>query len=412
VEFRKHVLPNGLHVLAECNGGARSTALGYFVQTGARDETDTVSGVSHFLEHMAFKGTARRSADDVNREFDEMGAHYNAQTGEEHTIYYASVLPEHQSAALALLSDIMRPALRESDFDTEKQVILEEIRMYEDQPPFGAEDRCKLLHFGKHPLAKSILGTEASITALRVDAMRDYFRHRYGPENVMLVAAGRVDFDRLVSEAAEYCGSWEREPAGRDEPAAPAHRGFACVAKEGVTQEYAVGLANAPSATDDDRHAAKLLAMAIGDESGSRLYWDLVDPGDAEHAVLSHYDYAGSGMYGTYVSSSPENMGANLQRVLDIYGEAERKGITADELAQAKNKRCSRIVLASERPQGRLFRVGMHWLHRGTYRTVAQDVDDIERVTLADVSRVLERFPLTECTTVAIGPLSDIPAPK
>ncbi len=145
MKFLKHTLPNGLEIVAECNGEAHSTALGFFVKTGARDETDAVAGVSHFLEHMAFKGTASRSADDVNREFDEMGAHYNAFTNEENTVFYAAVLPEYQDRAVELLGDILRPSLREDDFGTEKQVILEEIQMYDDQPPFGADDKCRAL---------------------------------------------------------------------------------------------------------------------------------------------------------------------------------------------------------------------------------------------------------------------------
>src|SRR4029453_7889772 len=147
--------------------------------------------VSHFLEHMMFKGTPSRTAEDVNRDFDEMGAHYNAFTSEENTVYYAAVLPEHQSRAVELLADIIRPSLREEDFNTEKKVIIEEIRMYEDQPPFGADEKGKAVHFGKPPLGRSVLGTVQSIEQLPVDAMRGYFRNRYSPGNITLVAAGR-----------------------------------------------------------------------------------------------------------------------------------------------------------------------------------------------------------------------------
>ena len=147
MKFRHHTLPNGLEIIAECNPAAYSAAMAFFVQTGSRDETDDLSGVSHFLEHMAFKGTPTRSAADVNRELDEMGAHSNAFTSEEQTVYYITVLPEYQDRALDLLSDIMRPSLRPDDFDTEKQVILEEIAKYEDQPPFGAHEKSMALHF-------------------------------------------------------------------------------------------------------------------------------------------------------------------------------------------------------------------------------------------------------------------------
>ncbi|HEY2761857.1 MAG TPA: pitrilysin family protein, partial [Pirellulales bacterium] len=152
MQFQRATLDNGLEIVAECNSAAHSTALGFFVKTGARDETDEVSGVSHFLEHMMFKGTPSRSAEDVNREFDDMGADYNAYTSVEITAYHAVVLPEFQNATVELLADILRPSLREEDFVTEKQVILEEIKMYCDQPPFAVDDKCRAAFFGNHPL--------------------------------------------------------------------------------------------------------------------------------------------------------------------------------------------------------------------------------------------------------------------
>jgi len=412
LEFREHELPNGLEVVAECNPRAHSMALGFFVKTGARDETAEVAGVSHFLEHMLFKGTARRSADDVNREFDEMGAHYNAFTSEEKTVYYAAVLPEYQTQALDLLADIMRPALREADFNTEKQVILEEIQMYQDQPPFGMDDRCKALHFGPHPLAHSVLGTLDSVGQLPVTAMRDYFRRRYSPGNIALVAAGQVDFENLVQQAERLCGSWEAADAPREVKSAPARHAFECVTREGVTQEYAIQIANAPSATQSERFAAKLLATILGDDSGSRLFWDLVDPGLAEHASVGHYDYQGTGMYLTYLSCAPENAASNLQRVLDIYRAAEASGVREEELDQAKSKINSRVVLSSERPRGRLFTVGANWMHRHEYRSVKDDLDAVDAVTTKQIAAVLKKFPLSQSTTVAIGPADHVAEPQ
>ena len=390
MEFRKHQLGNGLQIVAECNAEAHSTALGFFVQTGARDETDDVSGVSHFLEHMMFKGTPTRTAADVNREFDEMGAHYNAFTSEEHTVYYAAV--------------------REEDFDTEKQVIIEEIRMYEDQPPFGADEKCKAAHFGSHPLGRSVLGTVQSITDLRVEAMRQYFERRYAPDNISLVAAGRIDFDALIAAADRLCGHWKpMAPPREASPAAP-HHGFECLVKDSATQEYAIQLANGPSATDTDRFAAKILATILGDDSGSRLYWALVDSGLAEQASLSHHDYQGTGLFMTYMSCDPENAQANLDQIAAIYAQAEQDGVTAAELAQAKSKINSRVVLGSERPRGRLFSVGGNWMQRREYRTVQQDLQAIDAVSLEALAEVLARHPLSVNTTLAIGPTTELTA--
>src|SRR6476619_4072237 len=164
--FHQQKLANGLTIIGETSPAAKSAAVGFFVRTGSRDETPDVAGVSHFLEHMVFKGTPRRSAADVNREFDRIGADYNAFTSEENTVFHASVLPEYLPQADDLLADILRPSLRGDDFDMEKKVIIEEIGMYEDQPMFSAYDHAKRVYFAEHPLGNSILGTPESITAL------------------------------------------------------------------------------------------------------------------------------------------------------------------------------------------------------------------------------------------------------
>ena len=178
MEYRQHRLKNGLNILAECNPQAYTSAFGFFVRTGARDETSEISGVSHFLEHMVFKGTPNRSAAQVNLELDEMGSSSNARTGEESTIYHAAVLPEFQGQVVELLSDIMRPSLRIDDFETEKQVIIEEIKMYDDQPPYGGYERMMSEFFGKHPLGQSVLGTVDSVSGLTPESMMSYFKER------------------------------------------------------------------------------------------------------------------------------------------------------------------------------------------------------------------------------------------
>src|SRR6202521_5827312 len=193
------MLDNGLQVISETNPAARSVAIGFFVRTGARDETPEVSGVSHFLEHMMFKGTPRRSALDVNRDFDRIGANYNAFTSEENTVYYCAVLPEYLPQAVDILADILRPSLRGEDFDMEKNVIIEEIGMYEDQPMWSAYDRAKRSYFADHPLGNSVLGTPESIRSLSRDQMHAYFQRRYVAPNITVVAAGNYKWKELVS---------------------------------------------------------------------------------------------------------------------------------------------------------------------------------------------------------------------
>ena len=404
MNFQHQQLENGLNVIAECNDQAYSTSMAYFVRTGSRDETEEIAGVSHFLEHMVFKGTPRRSAADVNRELDELGSHSNAFTSEEQTVYYATVLPEYQRDVLDLLSDIMRPSLRQEDFNTEKQVIIEEILKYEDQPPFGAHEKCMEAYFGDHPLAKSVLGTVDSVGGLTPDRMRDYFRQRYSPGNITLVACGNVDFPQLVESAKAHCGEWEFFEADRETPPVAPNTGSKTIQKESATQAYTVQISSGPSAKDPLRFAARLLSYILGDDSGSRMFWGLVDPGLAEYAGASTYEFDGSGIMMTYLCCSPSETERNLERIVEIQSDLDANGITEDELELVKSKVCSQIVRRAERPSSRLFSVGNNWLQRQAYKSVRETITGYQSVTVDDLMKVLQTHPLSKTMTVSVGP--------
>ncbi len=214
--FHKLKLENGLQIIAELNPHAHSVAVGYFVRTGSRDETAEVSGVSHFLEHMAFKGNEKYTADDVNRIFDEIGANYNASTSEEITLYYGSFLPEYIETAIELLSTLIYPSLRQEDFDIEKNVILEEIGMYDDLHSFTAYEKVMQAHFQGHPLGQSILGSVQSITDLTAEQMRAYHAKHYMAGNLTLAIAGNADWDQILKLA--HNSATTGPPAQTDRP--------------------------------------------------------------------------------------------------------------------------------------------------------------------------------------------------
>jgi len=407
MEFLQTRLENGLEIIAECNPHAHGEAVGLFVRTGARDETEQLAGVSHFLEHMTFKGTHSRTAEELNRAFDDIGAYCNAFTTEENTVYFAAMLPEYQDRTLELLADLLQPALRPEDFETEKLVVLEEIRMYEDQPPFGADEKCRSLFFGQHPLGRHILGSVASITGMTVEAMRQYWRRRYVPGNITLVAAGRVDFDRLVVSARRYCGHWESGPGGREFTPVQPQEQCQLVHKPSVSQQYVIQLAAAPGAEDRRRYAAALLATILGDDIGSRLFWALVDPGLAETATLTYSEYQEIGLFSTFLASPPEQMPRNFHTVRQIYARAaQEEPIREDELQLAKTKICSHLVLAGERCQNRLFAVGAEWIQRRRYVSIQEELETIRQVTVQEVQAVLEEFPPHRGAVITIGPLS------
>lgn len=410
--FLTHTLPNGLQIIGESSPSARSAALGFFVRTGARDETPEECGVTHFLEHMVFKGTPRRTALDVNRDFDAIGADYNAFTSEENTVFHAAVLPEYLPQAVDILADILRPSLRQEDFDMEKQVIIEEIGMYEDQPMWSAYDHAKRLYFADHKLGNSILGTPASITALKREQMYDYFQRRYVAANLTVSVAGNFDWMRFVDIIEEHCGHWENGSVGRTGLIeTEGSGGFEVRTKEKLVQEHVILMSAGPPADSPLRHAADLLGMAMGDDSGSRLYWALVDPGLADSADCGFHEYEGTGAFYTSFSCQPEQSEEDLELVLDVLRDVQDNGISDEELHQARSKVLSRVVRGSERPKGRMMALGMNWIYQHGYRSVDDDLRAYEAVTLEAIRRVLERYPLDRATTLALGPLTQLQRP-
>ncbi len=409
MEFKQTQLDNGLTIIGEISGHARSLALGFFVRTGARDETADIAGVSHFLEHMLFKGTDKRSALEVNLEFDEMGAKYNAFTSEENTVYFAAVLPEYQQRVLTLWADLMRPALRDDDFNVEKGVILEEIAMYKDMPQFDIIDHARKLHFGGHCCGQSVLGSNESITALTSGQMREYFCRRYASDNIVLACTGRLDWLSLVSQAKELCGHWRPSQPQRPLSAAPGSGATDVRHDPKLQRQHLCLVCAAPPEQDELRYAANILSYILGDDSGSRLYWELIDTALADSADMDYDSMDGAGAYYTYVSCDPEQTPRVLQTVRRVYDEIMKNGITEQELDAAKNKIASRATLHGELPMGRLVPLGFGWVYRREYRPLADEIAAIRAVTVDDMRRLLEVWPLLPQTIQALGPCAALP---
>ena len=401
--FKHAQLPNGLDVVAEINPDAHSFAAGLFVKTGSRDEAPEVNGVSHFLEHMMFKGSDRYTWEDVNRIFDELGAKYNAYTTQEMTAYYANVLPEFGERAVEHLSHLLRPAIRQADFDTEKKVILEEIAMYLDDPGHRVYERLMEVHFGRHPLGASILGSAEAITNLKRDQMADYFRARYGPRNMVLSVTGQVDFDRVVDWAGKYMGAWEPVNAQRD-PAQPA------VAGERVTltdpklnRQYTMGMTPGPSAQDDRRFAARVLSDVIGDAEGSRFYWALVDNAIAEDADFGFYPHDNCGSYYIALTTSPDRADEALA-IANAELEKAKRDITDEEIERAKNKIASSLVLSGEVPAGRMRSIGSQWIYNKEYRSLEKDTATLQAVDRKTIQELIREYRFEPMTLVTLGP--------
>jgi len=338
MEFKSEKLENGLVIIGEINKSAKSTAVGFFVRTGSRDETEQINGVSHFLEHMLFKGTDKLSALEVNEAFDRTGAQFNAFTSEENTVYYAAVLPEYLAEVTGLWTQLMRPALRDEDFNIEKNVIKEEIAMYKDLPTFDAMERCRTLHFDGHPCGNSVLGSEESIDNLTAEQMREYFARRYAPNNIVLACAGNFEWDQIRSLATNSCSSWQQQTVERKLSHSEGSRKKLRLAKANLAREHICLMSAGVSAQDPRRFAASLLGMIVGDDVGSRFFWELVDKALAEAASMQFGGMDGTGAFCSYIRCGSDNVTKVIDIVRGIFDDLARNGVSEDELTKAKNK--------------------------------------------------------------------------
>lgn len=408
MEFKHKTLPNGLVLIGEVNPPAKSAAVGYFVRTGARDETLDINGVSHFLEHMLFKGTDRLNSFQVNEAFDRRGANFNAFTSEEQTVFYASVLPEYLVDITSLWAELMRPALREDDFTVEKNVIKEEIAMYQDTPSFDVVDRCRSLHFGTHPCGYSVLGTVESIDALTAEQMRAYFARRYAPNNIIVACAGNFDWERFCAVVEEASGSWAPQEVGRRLSDFAGTKQKVRADKPTLKREHICLMHTGISAQDPRRFAAALLSVVVGDDYGSRFYWDLVDKALAEEATMHFGPMDGTGLFYCYLRCGTANAARVMGIVDDIFRDLVTRGITNEELAKAKNKVLSALVLKNELPMGRLGDLGSNWMYLGEYRSIEQDVAALKALTVDDVNTLIRDIHLDSYTQYALGPVTAV----
>jgi len=404
MQFKQKTLANGLVLIGEINPAAMSAAVGFFVRTGARDETAEINGVSHFLEHMLFKGTDRLGALEVNEAFDRRGAQFNAFTSEENTVFYAAVLPEYLEQITELWSELMRPALRDDDFNIEKNVIKEEIAMYQDAPSFDVIDRCRALHFGTHPCGYSVLGTVEGIDALSAEQMRAYFARRYAPNNMVVACTGNFDWDRFCTAVEAAAGSWPAQTAERTLTHYEGTKQKEQASKPNLNRQHICLMHTGVSAQDPRRFAASLLGVIVGDDHGSRFYWELVDKALTEAASLHFGAMDGTGLFYSYICCGAENTPRVMGIVDNIFADLARDGITADELTMARNKVLSSLVIKNELPMGRLVDLGFNWMYLGKYRPIEEDVEAIKSVRIEEVNSLVRELNLGSFTQYSLTP--------
>jgi predicted Zn-dependent peptidase len=362
-------------------------ALGFWVRTGSRNETVEQAGLSHFLEHLLFKGTDRFSSTEIDQIFDGMGAEINAGTGKETTSVYSRMLDQHLDRAFDVMADmVLRPAY--PDIDSERQVVIEEIAMYEDEPSDKVHDVLASAIFGDHPLGRPIIGRAEVISSVPVPEIAAYHDGRYVASNVVLAAAGSVDHDELVGLVEEACGVGDG-PAAAPEPAgngaSPQSRFHVKQTEQFHLCLGAPGMARA----DERRFAGRVLDTIFGGSTSSRLFQEVREKRGLAYSVYSYMShYVDSGQVGLYVGTRPDNVG----EAMDVIGTELRRlvedGVTKEELERAKENVKGRMVLSLESPLTRMNRLGSSVLMDVPVLSLDEVIAAVDAVTLEDLGEL------------------------
>ncbi|GGJ04699.1 putative zinc protease YmxG [Alicyclobacillus cellulosilyticus] len=410
-------LHNGIRVVGEEIPSVRSVSLGIWIGTGSRFETAENNGISHFVEHMVFKGTKRFTARELAQVFDGIGGQVNAFTSKEYTCYYAKVLDEHFELALETLADMLLNSLfAPEEMEKEKKVIIEEIRMYEDTPDELVMDVLAEHVYAPHPLAYTILGLEENLRRFTQRDVRGYLAKRYRPENIVIAIAGNVPEEQAVAAVARcFDGVADDGEAADDGPGTRAP-GFirTCAVRQKDTEQVHLCLAAPGLAAGDDRlYPLILLNNALGNTQSSRLFQEIREERGLAYSVFSfHSAYRDCGMFGVYAATSPETVADVLALIQEICAEVACKGLTEAELQKCKEQVKGSMMLSLESTSSRMSRLAKNELLLGREVTLDETLAAINRVTVADVQAVARDIIGQPFALACVGPTEGLNVDK
>jgi predicted Zn-dependent peptidase len=376
-------LDSGVRVVTEAMPSARSIALGFWIRAGSRDEAVEQAGISHFLEHLLFKGTDRFSSLEIDELFDAMGAEVNAGTSKETTSVYARFLDVHLERAFDVLQDmVLRPAY--PDIDSERQVVIEEIAMYEDEPSDKVHDVLSAAIFGDHPLGRPIIGRADVISSVPVPQIAQWHDHRYVAGNIVVAAAGNLDHERIVRLVDQAVGGAAPGGDGASTPSvAPAIRFHA---KE--TEQYHLALGGRGIARGDERRfAVRLLDTILGGSTSSRLFQEVREKRGLAYSVYSYTSqFTDTGTVALYVGTRPDNVQEAMKVIGTELARLQADGVSREELDRARDNVKGRTVLSMESTAARMNRLGSSLLMGVPLLTVDELLARFDAVTLDDVN--------------------------
>lgn len=406
--YHKTVLENGLRIISEKLDHLKSVSLGIWVNAGSRDEEREQNGISHFIEHMLFKGTRNRSTFQIAKELDSIGGMSNAFTGKENTCFHARVLGKHLGRLADILSDIFLHSLFDPlDMERERQVILQEISMVEDSPDENVQVLLDRGFWENHPLGLPILGNDETVAGIGKETILEYMGRCYGPENVIVSAAGNIQHEILVSHFRPLFENLEPGGLAKDRVPPSSHSGIACQEKDHEQVHLCLG-AEAPSMKDDRRYACALFNVLLGGNMSSRLFQEIREKRGLVYNVYSfHSTYCDSGMFAVYLATGNGNINPALETVQNEIRKIQEGDLTPDDLAAAKEHLEGGIYLSSENPDNRMMRNAKNEIVFHRYMSYEELVARMEKVTLDEVvAMAKDIFRESRVFLATLGPFS------
>ncbi|MCV7136316.1 insulinase family protein [Mycobacterium hodleri] len=407
---RRSTLPGGLRVVTEFVPSVRSASVGVWVGVGSRDEGQSVAGAAHFLEHLLFKSTPTRSAVQIAQAVDAVGGELNAFTAREHTCYYAHVLDTDLELAVDLVADVvLRGRCAAEDVEVERDVVLEEIAMRDDDPEDTLGDVFLSAMFGHHPVGRPVIGSVESISTMTRTQLHSFHVRRYTPERMVVAVAGNVDHDQVVALVREYFGPrlrTDREPVAprKGTGRVPGRPSLQLVNRDGEQTHVFLGV-RTPGRHWNHRWALSVLNGALGGGLSSRLFQQIRETRGLAYSVYSSIDtFSDSGALSVYAACLPERFDEVTQVSSDVLAEVARDGITDAECRIAKGSLRGGLVLGLEDSGSRMHRIGRSELNFGKHRTIDETLALIDAVSLEEVNAVARQLLSRPYGAAVLGP--------
>jgi len=408
--YRKSILSNGVRVVSEAIPYVKSVTIGIWVGTGSRSENEYNHGIAHFIEHMVFKGTDNRSAKDIAEMVDEVGGQLNAFTGKEYTCYYIQVLDTHLELALDVLSDMLLSSKFDgADINREREVVLEEVHMYEDTPDELVHDIHLSNIWAGHALGRNIIGTIPSIEKFDENVIHQYYSDFYTSDNIVIAAAGNLTHDKLEALSERYFGKMrgsKKHPLMIEPPKIVPANTIQIKAVEQV--HLCIGTTSVPQSSPDI-YALHILNNILGGGISSRLFQSIREEKGLAYSIYSYQtNYSDCGLFTIYAGTRPSNTAQVTELIWQNIVALKAKGITSRELSKTKEQLKGGLLLGLESSSSRMSRIGKMEITLGKHITLDEVVAKIDNVSLEDVSQMTKQLfnPETLCIT-ALGPVTE-----